>query len=96
MTSEYVVFLGFLLDQNSVSFSCRIFYMLYLNVDSLCYFRKWQKERLKDKEHQTAEELSEESDVEFEEGFKVPGFLFKKLFKYVLCTLFQYDVTVCC
>ncbi|XP_009075454.1 PREDICTED: DNA excision repair protein ERCC-6-like [Acanthisitta chloris] len=44
--------------------------------------RKWQKERLKDKEHQTSEELSEESDVEFEEGFKVPGFLFKKLFKY--------------
>ncbi|NWW73185.1 ERCC6 protein, partial [Climacteris rufus] len=44
--------------------------------------RKWQKERLKDKEHQTAEELSEESDIEFEEGFKVPGFLFKKLFKY--------------
>uniref|UniRef100_A0A8C3UDW1 ERCC excision repair 6, chromatin remodeling factor n=1 Tax=Catharus ustulatus TaxID=91951 RepID=A0A8C3UDW1_CATUS len=44
--------------------------------------RLWQKERLKEKEHQTAEELSEESDVEFEEGFKVPGFLFKKLFKY--------------
>ncbi|XP_010130977.1 PREDICTED: DNA excision repair protein ERCC-6-like [Buceros rhinoceros silvestris] len=44
--------------------------------------RRWQKERLKDKEHQTAEELSEESDIEFEEGFKVPGFLFKKLFKY--------------
>ncbi|NWH56581.1 ERCC6 protein, partial [Geococcyx californianus] len=44
--------------------------------------RRWQKERLKDKEHQTAEELSEESDTEFEEGFKVPGFLFKKLFKY--------------
>ncbi|NXY14306.1 ERCC6 protein, partial [Atrichornis clamosus] len=44
--------------------------------------RKWQKERLKDKEHQRAEELSEESDVEFEEGFKVPSFLFKKLFKY--------------
>ncbi|NWQ75227.1 ERCC6 protein, partial [Columbina picui] len=44
--------------------------------------RRWQKERLKDKEHQTAEELSEESDAEFEEGFKVPGFLFKKLFKY--------------
>ncbi|NXE16402.1 ERCC6 protein, partial [Lophotis ruficrista] len=44
--------------------------------------RNWQKERLKDKEHQTAEELSEESDTEFEEGFKVPGFLFKKLFKY--------------
>ncbi|XP_010015348.1 PREDICTED: DNA excision repair protein ERCC-6-like, partial [Nestor notabilis] len=44
--------------------------------------RKWQKEHLKDKEHQAAEELSEESDTEFEEGFKVPGFLFKKLFKY--------------
>ncbi|KFV65211.1 DNA excision repair protein ERCC-6 [Dryobates pubescens] len=44
--------------------------------------RRWQKERLKEKEHQTAEELSEESDTEFEEGFKVPGFLFKKLFKY--------------
>ncbi|XP_032857673.1 DNA excision repair protein ERCC-6 isoform X1 [Tyto alba] len=44
--------------------------------------RRWQKERLKDKEHQTAEGLSEESDTEFEEGFKVPGFLFKKLFKY--------------
>ncbi|NWU62400.1 ERCC6 protein, partial [Pterocles burchelli] len=44
--------------------------------------RRWQKERLKQKERQTAEELSEESDTEFEEGFKVPGFLFKKLFKY--------------
>ncbi|NXD75477.1 ERCC6 protein, partial [Halcyon senegalensis] len=44
--------------------------------------RRWQKERLKDKECQTAEEFSEESDTEFEEGFKVPGFLFKKLFKY--------------
>ncbi|NXP72324.1 ERCC6 protein, partial [Ramphastos sulfuratus] len=44
--------------------------------------RRWQKERLKDKEHQTPEELSEESDTEFEEGFKMPGFLFKKLFKY--------------
>ncbi|NWY00353.1 ERCC6 protein, partial [Nothoprocta ornata] len=44
--------------------------------------RRWQKERLKDKEHDMAEELSDESDTEFEEGFKVPGFLFKKLFKY--------------
>uniref|UniRef100_A0A8C3LJ74 ERCC excision repair 6, chromatin remodeling factor n=1 Tax=Chrysolophus pictus TaxID=9089 RepID=A0A8C3LJ74_CHRPC len=44
--------------------------------------RKWQRERLKDKEHPVAEELSDESDTEFEEGFKVPGFLFKKLFKY--------------
>uniref|UniRef100_G1N7W0 DNA excision repair protein ERCC-6 n=1 Tax=Meleagris gallopavo TaxID=9103 RepID=G1N7W0_MELGA len=44
--------------------------------------RKWQRERLKDKERPVAEELSDESDTEFEEGFKVPGFLFKKLFKY--------------
>ncbi|NXD13802.1 ERCC6 protein, partial [Nothocercus nigrocapillus] len=44
--------------------------------------RRWQKEHLKDKEHHMAEELSDESDTEFEEGFKVPGFLFKKLFKY--------------
>nr|XP_013814300.1 PREDICTED: DNA excision repair protein ERCC-6 [Apteryx mantelli mantelli] len=44
--------------------------------------RRWQKEGLKDKEHHMAEELSDESDTEFEEGFKVPGFLFKKLFKY--------------
>ncbi|XP_013052521.3 DNA excision repair protein ERCC-6 isoform X2 [Anser cygnoides] len=44
--------------------------------------RRWQKERLKDKEHQVSEEVSDESDTEFEEGFKVPGFLFKKLFKY--------------
>lgn len=28
-------------------------------------------------------EESDESDAEFDEGFKVPGFLFKKLFKYV-------------
>ncbi|NWJ02370.1 ERCC6 protein, partial [Crypturellus undulatus] len=44
--------------------------------------RRWQKERLKDKEHHMTDELSDESDTEFEEGFKVPGFLFKKLFKY--------------
>lgn len=51
-------------------------------------YRKWQRERLKDKERSVAEELSDESDTEFEEGFKVPGFLFKKLFKYVFYTLF--------
>lgn len=51
-------------------------------------YRKWQRERLKDKERSVAEELSDESDTEFEEGFRVPGFLFKKLFKYVFYTLF--------
>lgn len=48
---------------------------------------------MKDKECHTAEELSEESDAEFEEGFKIPGFLFKKLFKYVYCILFN---IMCC
>lgn len=96
MTSERAFFLSFLPDRNSVSFLYSIFSMLQLSVDSLCHSRKWQKQRLEDKEHQAAEELSEESDVEFEEGFKVPGFLFKKLFKYVLCTLFQYYAAVFC
>ncbi len=30
------------------------------------------------------ENESEESDAEFDEGFKIPGFLWKKLFKYGL------------
>ncbi|XP_071071987.1 DNA excision repair protein ERCC-6 isoform X2 [Dasypus novemcinctus] len=45
--------------------------------------RKWNKLRLQDKEKRLKlEDDSEESDAEFDEGFKVPGFLFKKLFKY--------------
>ncbi|XP_076980760.1 DNA excision repair protein ERCC-6 isoform X2 [Tamandua tetradactyla] len=45
--------------------------------------RKWNKLRLQDKEKSLKlEDESEESDAEFDEGFKVPGFLFKKLFKY--------------
>ncbi|XP_006976785.1 DNA excision repair protein ERCC-6 [Peromyscus maniculatus bairdii] len=45
--------------------------------------RRWNKLRLQDKEKRLKlEEDSEESDAEFDEGFKVPGFLFKKLFKY--------------
>ncbi|XP_074856033.1 DNA excision repair protein ERCC-6 [Carettochelys insculpta] len=45
--------------------------------------RRWQKQRLKDKEkRRMAEEDSDESDAEFDEGFRVPGFLFRKLFKY--------------
>ncbi|XP_051837841.1 DNA excision repair protein ERCC-6 [Antechinus flavipes] len=45
--------------------------------------RRWNKQRLEDKEQRRkAEEESEESDAEFEEGFRMPGFLFKKLFKY--------------
>ncbi|XP_075790784.1 DNA excision repair protein ERCC-6 [Pelodiscus sinensis] len=45
--------------------------------------RRWHKQRLKDKERRRmAEEDSDESDAEFDEGFRVPGFLFRKLFKY--------------
>ncbi|XP_053165125.1 DNA excision repair protein ERCC-6 isoform X2 [Hemicordylus capensis] len=44
--------------------------------------RRWHKQRLKSGEEQwRAGEDSDDSDVEFE-GFRVPGFLFKKLFKY--------------
>ncbi|XP_047616468.1 DNA excision repair protein ERCC-6 [Phacochoerus africanus] len=45
--------------------------------------RRWNKLRLQDKEKcLKLEDDSEESDAEFDEGFKMPGFLFKKLFKY--------------
>lgn len=45
--------------------------------------RRWNKLRLQDKEKSLKlEDDSEESDAEFDEGFKIPGFLFKKLFKY--------------
>lgn len=40
--------------------------------------RRWKKLE----KHLKLEDDSEESDAEFDEGFKVPGFLFKKLFKY--------------
>uniref|UniRef100_A0A6Q2Y949 DNA excision repair protein ERCC-6 n=1 Tax=Esox lucius TaxID=8010 RepID=A0A6Q2Y949_ESOLU len=45
---------------------------------------KWRRQRLKEKEErrENGEEESDESDAEFDEGFKVPGFLWKKLFKY--------------
>ncbi|XP_029419905.1 DNA excision repair protein ERCC-6 isoform X2 [Nannospalax galili] len=45
--------------------------------------RRWNKLRLQDREEcLKLEDDSEESDADFDEGFKVPGFLFKKLFKY--------------
>ncbi|KAM9477156.1 DNA excision repair protein ERCC-6 isoform 2-T2 [Clarias gariepinus] len=46
--------------------------------------RNWKRQRLQEKERkrQAGEDESEESDAEFDEGFKVPGFLWKKLFKY--------------
>ncbi|KAK7148462.1 hypothetical protein R3I93_012707 [Phoxinus phoxinus] len=55
--------------------------------DIECYrqrIRKWKRQRLREKEakRQAGEEETEESEAEFDEGFKVPGFLWKKLFKY--------------
>ncbi|XP_077092868.1 DNA excision repair protein ERCC-6 isoform X2 [Siphateles boraxobius] len=55
--------------------------------DIECYrqrIRKWKRQRLREKEakREAGEEETEESEAEFDEGFKVPGFLWKKLFKY--------------
>ncbi|KAG5831700.1 hypothetical protein ANANG_G00306520 [Anguilla anguilla] len=55
--------------------------------DLECYkqrIRRWRRQRLREKERrrEAGEEESEDSDAEFDEGFKVPGFLWKKLFKY--------------
>ncbi|XP_057626068.1 DNA excision repair protein ERCC-6 [Chionomys nivalis] len=45
--------------------------------------RRWNQLRLQEKEQRPKlDDDSEESDAEFDEGFRVPGFLFKKLFKY--------------
>ncbi|XP_038638788.1 DNA excision repair protein ERCC-6 [Scyliorhinus canicula] len=47
--------------------------------------RKWKRKRLLEKEERRANgdgALSDESDAEFDEGFKVPGFFWRKLFKY--------------
>lgn len=54
------------------------------NIVILFYCRKWKRQRLREKEakREAGKEESEESDAEFDEGFKIPGFLWKKLFKY--------------
>ncbi|XP_069467255.1 DNA excision repair protein ERCC-6 [Ambystoma mexicanum] len=45
--------------------------------------RKWKRRRIKEKlKRLTGGDPSDESDEEFDEGFKVPGFLWRKLFKY--------------
>ncbi|XP_067828711.1 DNA excision repair protein ERCC-6 isoform X2 [Heptranchias perlo] len=47
--------------------------------------RKWKRKRLLEKEERPANgegAASDESDAEFDEGFKVPGFLWRKLYKY--------------
>uniref|UniRef100_A0A8D3C5N6 DNA excision repair protein ERCC-6 n=1 Tax=Scophthalmus maximus TaxID=52904 RepID=A0A8D3C5N6_SCOMX len=47
--------------------------------------RRWKRQRLREREEkrERGEELTDDSDAEFDEGFKVPGFLWKKLYKYV-------------
>ncbi|KAM3863230.1 LOW QUALITY PROTEIN: DNA excision repair protein ERCC-6 [Diretmus argenteus] len=46
--------------------------------------RRWMRQRLQEREEKSerGEEETDDSDVEFDEGFKMPGFLWKKLFKY--------------
>ncbi|XP_068111405.1 DNA excision repair protein ERCC-6 [Hyperolius riggenbachi] len=44
--------------------------------------RLWQKQRNKEAEQRLAAEESEESDAEFDEGFRIPGAMWKKLYKY--------------
>ncbi|XP_055083155.1 DNA excision repair protein ERCC-6 isoform X1 [Periophthalmus magnuspinnatus] len=46
--------------------------------------RKWKRQRLREREERRErdEEVTDDSDAEFDEGFKVPGFLWKKLYKY--------------
>uniref|UniRef100_UPI00398F07D4 DNA excision repair protein ERCC-6 isoform X3 n=1 Tax=Pristiophorus japonicus TaxID=55135 RepID=UPI00398F07D4 len=47
--------------------------------------RKWKRKRLLEKEERRASgegAASDESDAEFDEGFKVPGFFWRKLYKY--------------
>ncbi|KAM4607513.1 DNA excision repair protein ERCC-6 [Polymixia lowei] len=46
--------------------------------------RRWKRQRLREREEkrERGEEETDDSDAEFDEGFKVPGFLWKKLFKY--------------
>ncbi|KAF1375776.1 hypothetical protein PFLUV_G00223690 [Perca fluviatilis] len=55
--------------------------------DVECYkqrIRRWKRQRLRDREvkRESGEVLTDDSDEEFDEGFKVPGFLWKKLYKY--------------
>ncbi|XP_056148387.1 DNA excision repair protein ERCC-6 isoform X2 [Lampris incognitus] len=46
--------------------------------------RRWKKQRLRERQEkrERGEEETDDSDAEFDEGFKMPGFLWKKLFKY--------------
>lgn len=55
----------------------------WVTLMSLALTRRWKRQRLREREarRERGEELTDDSDEEFDEGFKVPGFLWKKLFK---------------
>lgn len=57
--------------------------MLEPDIYNHCLTRRWKRQRLREREEkrERGEELSDDSDAEFDEGFKVPGFLWKKLYK---------------
>lgn len=60
-------------------------------VSALRFTRRWKRQRLREREErrERGEELSDDSDEEFGEGFKMPGFLWKKLFKWVHSTMLR-------
>lgn len=57
--------------------------LLTYNFYSYFPVRRWKRQRLREREERRErdEELTDDSDAEFDEGFKVPGFLWKKLYK---------------
>uniref|UniRef100_A0A7N6B823 DNA excision repair protein ERCC-6 n=1 Tax=Anabas testudineus TaxID=64144 RepID=A0A7N6B823_ANATE len=46
------------------------------------YYRRRIRYDEREEKRERGEELTDDSDAEFDEGFKVPGFLWKKLYKY--------------
>ncbi|XP_029305529.1 DNA excision repair protein ERCC-6 isoform X2 [Cottoperca gobio] len=55
--------------------------------DMECYrqrIRRWRRQRIRKREEkrERGEELTDDSDEEFDEGFKVPGLIWKRLYKY--------------
>ncbi|KAM8924591.1 DNA excision repair protein ERCC-6 [Pelodytes ibericus] len=45
-------------------------------------FRRWQRQRALEAEQRAGGDELDDSDVEFDEGFRIPGALWKKLYKY--------------
>lgn len=95
LTGHFFIFIFFFLgnfitELAVCSISHKLSILFYLA--SMCWsasaldpVRKWKRQRLRERlaRSERGEELTDDSDEEFDEGFKVPGFLWKKLFKYV-------------